>query len=124
MPAACAPHSIHKETIHATPSPGPRWKLVPMEELVAMCRLGRSSAVDEFTGRIRHTVYRRALFLTKNASEAEDLAAESMLRILRRVDTIKDASSLNAWIDRIVRNVWIDTWRSELPHRLISLDSL
>ena len=99
-------------------------KQTSMEELVEMCKEGKQGAMEAFIRRIRPTVCRRALFHAKNSSEADDLTAESMLRIYRRIDTIKDVGSLNAWIDRIVRNVWIDIWRSDVPHRFVSLDAL
>ena len=95
-----------------------------MEQLVEMCKEGHFRALEEFMSRIRCTVFRRALFYTKNSCEAEDLTVEALIRIYRKVDSIKDPATLNSWIDRVVRNVWIDIWRSEMPHRSISLESL
>src|SRR5258708_2804948 len=101
-----------------------RVSAISMKELVEMCRNGHHGALEEFMTRIRCNVYRRAIFYTKDSCAAEDLTEEALIRIFRKVDSIKDPATLNSWIDRVVRNVWIDMWRSELPHRFVSLDSL
>src|SRR5262245_1277733 len=126
MPMHKARARKSRADIHTMPLPSSfeRPKLAPMKELIDMCKAGHADAMEEFICRIRPLVSRRALLHAKNAGEAEDLTAEAILRIYRRIDTIKDASSLNAWIDRIVRNVWIDIWRSDVPHRFVSLDAL
>lgn len=45
---------------------------------------------------------------TRNASDAEDLVQETFVRVDERLDTLRDAASLRAWVGRIARNVLID----------------
>jgi RNA polymerase sigma-70 factor (ECF subfamily) len=48
---------------------------------------------------------------TRSASDAEDLLQETFIRVHERLDTLRDALSLRAWVGTIARNVLRDHWR-------------
>lgn len=58
------------------------------------------------------TVLRTAMFLTRNATEAEDLAQETMLKAYRFMDSLQEGTDAKAWLMAILRNTRIDRLRA------------
>jgi len=58
-------------------------------------------------------VYNLALRLVGNASDAEDLAQDSLLRALKALANFRGESSLSTWVYRITVNTWKNRVRSE-----------
>jgi RNA polymerase sigma-70 factor (ECF subfamily) len=58
------------------------------------------------------TLYRVALRLTGEASAAEDLVQETMLRALRAWHSFLPGSNARAWLVTILRNQFINGWRA------------
>jgi RNA polymerase sigma-70 factor (ECF subfamily) len=56
-------------------------------------------------------LYGAALRLTKNASDAEDLVAETVTRGLKKIDTLKDCDRMIYWLLRIMSNHFISECR-------------
>lgn len=55
---------------------------------------------------------RFARTLTRHAHDADDLVQVAVERALRRLDQWRPDSSLSSWLFGIVRNAWIDEFRS------------
>lgn len=58
------------------------------------------------------TLYRVALRLTGDRAAAEDLVQETMLRALRAWGSFRPGSNARAWLVTILRNQFINGWRS------------
>ena len=56
-------------------------------------------------------VMRVARILVANASDAEDLAQETMFKSYRSFETFKQGSDVKAWLMTILRNTWRDRMR-------------
>jgi RNA polymerase sigma-70 factor, ECF subfamily len=56
------------------------------------------------------SLYRRALRMTHNPSDAEDLVQETMLRAYRFFYRFEPGSNLRAWLFRIMTNTYIKTY--------------
>jgi RNA polymerase sigma-70 factor, ECF subfamily len=72
--------------------------------LIELCRAGDSSAVQHFVQTYQHEVYRLALSILDDSSEAEDATQESLLSALRALDTFQGGSSLKTWLFSITVN--------------------
>ena len=59
------------------------------------------------------TLYRVALRLTGEPAAAEDLVQDTMLRALRAWGSFRPGSNARAWLVTILRNQFINGWRSE-----------
>ena len=69
-------------------------------------------------------LYNYALWLTKNATEAEDLVQETFLKGMRGFDSFATGTNFRAWMYRILRNTFL-TSRTGLraaPH--LSVDDV
>lgn len=64
------------------------------------------------------------LSLVRNTAEADDLTQETFLRVVRKLDTLQDASKLSAWLYRVATNLCYDRFR-QLSRRKdsVSLDN-
>lgn len=68
------------------------------------------------------TAYAIAFRITGNQADAWDLTQNAMLRVLRSYGTYDPAYSMEQWLSRIVRNLYIDRMRSETRRRESPLD--
>lgn len=56
-------------------------------------------------------LYRTALRMTRNQSDAEDLVQEAYLRAFKSLDQFRDGTNLRAWLFRIMTNAYINDYR-------------
>ena len=73
-------------------------------------------------------LYGFILSRVNNPSVSDDILQEVFMRILSRIDTLKDCDKLQNWIYQITRNAIIDHYRgqkktSELPSMLTELEA-
>jgi RNA polymerase sigma-70 factor, ECF subfamily len=57
------------------------------------------------------SLYRYALSLTRNRSEAEDLVQETYVRALGASCRLRPDSNVKSWLFTILRNLWLNQWR-------------
>ena len=67
----------------------------------------------EDTGPYRRPLYSRAVRLTTNPSDAEDLVQETYLRAFRSYGTFRAGTNLRAWLFRILTNAHINRYRAK-----------
>jgi RNA polymerase sigma-70 factor, ECF subfamily len=58
-------------------------------------------------------LYRRAVRITNNHTDAEDLLQETMFNAYRAFRTFRNGTNLNAWLHRIMSNVYINGYRAQ-----------
>lgn len=63
-------------------------------------------------------IFRYAYRMLSNRTEAEDVTAETFLRVLRRASDLRAEGAFKTWIFRIARNLCIDRMRQ---HKLLEL---
>jgi RNA polymerase sigma-70 factor, ECF subfamily len=76
------------------------------------------------------SLFRYAMFLTRNRNEAEDLVQETFLRSLKSRNILMAATNLEGWLFVVLRNVWFNQLRAQrnspidVPLEAASPDSL
>src|SRR5215216_4487101 len=73
--------------------------------LIELCRVGDSSAIEHFVRTYQQDVYRLALSILEDSSEADDATQESLLAALQGLDSFHGASSLKTWLFSITVNI-------------------
>ena len=90
-------------------------------KLVARCRAGDQSAwetlVDRYSTYV-HSIVMRQFRLSP--ADAEDVFQETFARLYLRIDRLRDAIALQAWIGRTTRNLAVDRIRA--GRRLFALE--
>jgi RNA polymerase sigma-70 factor (ECF subfamily) len=70
-----------------------------------LCKVGDSSAIEHFVQTYQQDVFRLALSILDDSSEAEDATQEALLAALRSLDSFRGASSLTTWLYSITVNI-------------------
>ena len=59
------------------------------------------------------SIYRSALRMAGNVSDAQDLVQDSYLRAYRFFDKFEKGTNIKAWLLKILRNLWINKYHKE-----------
>jgi RNA polymerase sigma-70 factor, ECF subfamily len=95
--------------------------------LLAQARRGNREAFGELVQPYAPGLYRRALRITGNAADAEDVRQEAMLKAMSRLEQFtgsqaEERDDLHAWVGRIAANASIDLIRQRRDAKLSSLE--
>jgi RNA polymerase sigma-70 factor, ECF subfamily len=92
-----------------------------IEELVARVRRGEPQALDAIVRQHLRAAYAVALAVLRRPADAEDVAQESLIVAIQRIDTLRDARQFRSWLLQIVRNQALN-WRSRRQLRDVTPD--
>ena len=81
-----------------------RKSIDPDAALVAQLRRADTGAAEALVGAYGDRVYRLAIGITGNASDAEEVVQDAFWSVLKNIDTFRGDASLGSWIYRIVVN--------------------
>lgn len=96
---------------------------MPDESLVSMiAESGSEDALNEILSRYRERIYRTALKVTNNHSDAEDVVQEVSIRIYKKAYSFRTDSKFSTWLYRLVTNEAISRLRKIRRERTVSLD--
>ena len=76
----------------------------PDGALVAQLRRGDAGAVEALVGAYGDRVYRLAIRITGNASDAEEVVQDALWTVVRKIDTFREAAAFGSWVYRITAN--------------------
>jgi RNA polymerase sigma-70 factor, ECF subfamily len=80
--------------------------------LLARAQDGDSLAIERLIELYQDTIYSMAVSFTKNPHQAEDLAQEAWIRILRGLPNFRRDSKFSTWIYRVTMNTFLNANRS------------
>lgn len=92
--------------------------------LIARCRQGERSAFDELMRRYERKVYNYAYRLCGKYDEANDIAADTFLRVYNALPNFRGDSSFITWLFRIATNVYLDDQKRRRNRPAQSLEEL
>jgi RNA polymerase sigma-70 factor (ECF subfamily) len=92
-----------------------------IEELVARVRRGEPRALDAIVRQHLRAAYAVALAVLRRPADAEDVAQESLIVAIQRIDTLRDARQFRGWLLQIVRNQALN-WRGRRQLRDVTPD--
>jgi RNA polymerase sigma-70 factor (ECF subfamily) len=79
--------------------------------LVERARAGDREAFEDLYHRHIGRVYALCLRMAGNASEAEELAQEALVRAWRKLGSFKGSAAFGSWLHRLTVNVVLGSWR-------------
>ena len=82
------------------------------DDLIRACQHGQAEAGVELVDRYWDRVYAFAFRLSLNQADAEDIAQETFLRVLERLDEFRPEGRLKAWLLRTAANLFLDAKRA------------
>src|ERR1700730_8118397 len=79
-------------------------KADPDAALVGQLRRAEAGAVEALVGTYGDRVYRLAMRITGNASDAEEVVQDALWTASRKIDTFRGAAAFGSWVYRITAN--------------------
>lgn len=104
-------------TATETGNPGPT-----DDELVERARLGHTEAFGDLLQRHYAACLKRATFMIRNRSEAEDEVQNACWKAFQRLDQYRGEGTFSAWLGRIVENQCLMRIREERRSQFVYLD--
>jgi RNA polymerase sigma-70 factor, ECF subfamily len=95
----------------------PRKAIDPDAALVAQLRRADTGAAEALVGAYGDRVYRLAIRITGNASDAEEVAQDALWAASRKIDTFHGTSAFGSWVYRITANAAYQKLRKKLSQR-------
>lgn len=92
------------------------------DELVVACQRGDAAAADELVDLFWPRVFAFAYRLCMNATDAEDVAQETFLRALSKIQTYKPEERFKSWLFRIAANLYVDQKKASRTRDVSSSD--
>src|SRR6202789_209564 len=82
----------------------------------------QTSEFEELALPFLASLYNVAFWLSRNATDAEDLVQETFLKALRGFATFETGSNFKAWIFRILRNTYLTSRSGLAAKRTVPLE--
>jgi RNA polymerase sigma-70 factor (ECF subfamily) len=95
----------------------PRKAIDPDAALVAQLRRADAGAAEALVGTYGDRVYRLALRITGNASDAEEVVQDALWAVSRKIDTFRGAAAFGSWVYRITANAAYQKLRGRRSQR-------
>ena len=90
--------------------------------LVSRAKKGEHRAFEELIRPVREQVYRRSLSATKNHSQADDIAQETVIRAYTKLDSFRGDSKFSTWVYSICQRCILMHFRSQKRKRADSIE--
>ena len=90
-----------------------------VQRLLAGLRNQKVEAIDRLVEEFSRPLFGVILNYTKNPSDAEEILQDTLLKIIRKIDTFREESDIWPWMKRIAVNnsiMWIRKHRSTREH--------
>jgi RNA polymerase sigma-70 factor (ECF subfamily) len=94
----------------------------PDEQLIELSRHGDTEAFGELLQRHYRTCLKRATFMMRNRSDAEDEVQNACWKAFQRLDQYRGEGTFSAWLGRIVENQCLMRIREERKSLFVYLD--
>lgn len=95
----------------------PRKAIDPDAALVEQMRRGEAGAVEGLVVAYGDRVYRLAIRITGNASDAEEVVQDTLLAVSRKIDTFRGTAAFGSWVYRITANAAYQKLRAKRSKR-------
>src|ERR1700682_5512440 len=95
----------------------PRKAIDPDAALVAQLRREDAGAAEALVGAYADRVYRLAIRITGNASDAEEVVQDALWTASRKIDTFRGAAAFGSWVYRITANTAYEKLRRRRSRR-------
>lgn len=90
--------------------------------LIERLRAGDVSALEPLMERYATLVYRVAYGITRNEADAEEVAQDVFLTLVRKIDTFEGRAALGTWIYRVAANAALIKRRGKRRELEVSLE--
>lgn len=84
-------------------------------DLIKAAQAGDHDALIALLREIEIPAYRTAYYILGNEQDAMDATQEALIRIFKKINSYQERAQFQTWVQRIVTNVCMDTFRRTRP---------
>lgn len=100
-----------------------QYKKMALEELVVLAQQNDFKALEELIRREQKNVFAAFSYLCKKREEVSDLTQETLLRVAKNIQNLKNPKLFKSWLNQIITNLFYDELRkSQRKLDTVSLD--
>lgn len=101
-----------------------QYKKLPLEELIILAQHNDYKALEEIIKREQKNVYAAFAYLNANNESILDLTQETLLRVAKNINTLKNPKLFKSWLNQIITNLFYDELRkTQRKGETISIDN-
>lgn len=108
----------------SSPTTQENLKALTDDALVARAKTGEFASFEELVGRHEERVYRLAMRLVRNETDAQEVVQETLLSAWRNLPRFEGKSQFGSWVYRIAANAALMLLRSRRRHPQVSFDEV
>ena len=83
-----------------------------LAKLVIRIQAGDDAAMILLIEAVQDRLYRFCCYLTQNSQLAQDLSQDALIKVLEKINTLKNPLVFQSWLFRIVKNMYLDNKKS------------
>lgn len=100
-----------------------QYKKIPIEELIVLAQQADFKALEELIRREQKNIYASFSYLCRNEQLASDLTQETLLKVAKNIQNLKNPKLFKYWLNQIITNLFYDTIRKkQRKPETVSLD--
>lgn len=85
-----------------------KYKKKDVSLLIHLAQKGDNKALEEIIRRIQKNVYSIFNYLTEKKQDVSDLTQETLIKMAKNINKLKDVKNFKYWLDKIIINVFYD----------------
>ncbi|RPJ61960.1 MAG: RNA polymerase sigma factor [Acidobacteria bacterium] len=100
---------------------------IDQHQIIEGLKSQNADTIDEFVHQFSRPLFGVILNYTKNPSDAEEILQDTLLKIIRKIETFREESDIWPWIKRIAVNnsiMWLRKYRAAREREIQLDDSL
>lgn len=98
------------------------YKKARLPDLLIMAKAQDIKALEELVKRVQKHVFATFMHLTSQKDDVADLTQETLLKMVKSIDKLKDVDRFKSWLDQILINVFYDFVRRKSVKKIEILE--
>ena len=91
--------------------------------LVELAQRGDIKALEELIKRVQKNIFTMFSYLTDKRQDIADLTQETLLKMARSINNLKEAKNFKSWLNQIVTNIFYDYLKKHAGEKEVELNS-
>lgn len=90
-----------------------QYKKIPEYDLIVLAQNNDFKALEELIKRVQRNVFAAFSYLIKKRENIADLTQETLLRVAKNLNTLKNPKNFRRWLNQIITNLYYDEIRKK-----------
>ena len=97
------------------------YKKYPLKKLIEQAQKGDYKALEPLIRKIQGEIYSVFSHLVYKKEDVSDLTQETLIRVAKAIQSLKDVEGFKSWLNQIINNVFNDYLRKK-PNNYVEID--